>query len=133
VIVADTNLIAYLLIPGPFTHEAELVFRKDPEWCAPAFWRSEFRNVLWTYVRRGELTLAEVIRTMSDAETLLRGREYQVESSGVLALAASSGVSPYDCEFVFVAQEKGLTLVTADRKVIAAFPQTAMSLSGFAS
>jgi predicted nucleic acid-binding protein len=133
VIVADTNLIAYLLVPGPFTRDAELVFGKDPEWCAPVLWRSEFRNVLWTYARRGELTLAEVMRTMSDAETLLRGREYEVESSGVLALATSSGVSPYDCEFVAVAQETGRTLVTADRRILAAFPQVAMSLPAFAS
>lgn len=132
-IVADTNLVAYLFIPGMFNREAEIVLGKDPEWCAPVLWRSEFRNVLWLYLRRGELTLPEVMRIMSEAETLLRGREYQVDSSGVLALASSTGVSPYDCEFVILAQEKGLKLVTADRKVIAAFPKTAMSLNGFAS
>ncbi|HSU14660.1 type II toxin-antitoxin system VapC family toxin [Longimicrobium sp.] len=132
-IVADTNLIAYLFIPSVFTADAEAVFRKDPEWCAPALWRSEFRNVLWLQIRSGGFTLDRAMRAMENAETLLGGREYNVESAGVLALSAASGVSPYDCEFVIVAQETGRTLVTADRKVLAAFPQVAMSLTGFAS
>jgi len=35
-IVADTNLIAYFLIPGKHTADARRVFLKDPDWVAPA-------------------------------------------------------------------------------------------------
>lgn len=45
-IVADTNLIAYLWISGEKSELADQVFQKDPSWIAPVLWRSEFRNVL---------------------------------------------------------------------------------------
>ena len=45
-IVVDTNVLVYLLVPGEHTEQAERVFRRDPVWAAPLLWRSEFRNVL---------------------------------------------------------------------------------------
>jgi len=44
VIVADTNLITYLLLDGEHTEAAERVFALDSHWIAPALWRSEFRK-----------------------------------------------------------------------------------------
>jgi predicted nucleic acid-binding protein len=131
VIIADTNLIAYFLIPGPFTDDAEAVFDRDPLWAAPLLWRSELRNVLWLYVRSGQKTLSEVLQAMSAAEAMMKGREFNVESAPVLALAASSNCSPYDCEFVHLAQTQACPLVTADKKLLVAFPGTAVSLKDF--
>ena len=45
-IVADSNLIAYLLIPGDHSSLAEKVFLKDPDWAIPLLCRSEIRNIL---------------------------------------------------------------------------------------
>jgi hypothetical protein len=73
VIVADTNLIAYFFIKGEFTDQANAVFRKDPEWIAPLLWRSEFRNVLALYIRKGFLNLVEAIDLMQEAELLMKG------------------------------------------------------------
>ena len=50
-IVVDTNLIVQTVLPGE-GHEAALeVAARDPEWVAPALWRSELRNVLATSMR----------------------------------------------------------------------------------
>lgn len=59
------------------------------------------------------------------------GREYGVESRDVLQLARRSGCSGYDCEYVSLAQHIGTKLVTADRQVLAAFPETAISPRDF--
>src|SRR5436190_18347548 len=53
------------------------------------------------------------------------GREYQVESSVVLKLAATSGRSAYACEFVALARALEVRLVTSDQEVLASFPADA--------
>jgi predicted nucleic acid-binding protein len=54
-IVADANLLAYLLIEGDLTDEVRAVLRKDGEWCFPYLWRSEFRNILTKYIQHRKL------------------------------------------------------------------------------
>ncbi len=51
-IVADSNIIAYLYLPSDYTGLAERLLEKDPYWVAPMLWRSELRNVLAAYLRR---------------------------------------------------------------------------------
>ena len=130
-IVVDTNIVVYLLVPGRLSRAAEAVFRRDSGWAAPLLWRSEFRNVLALYVRRGTLTLEEAVSTMEKAELLLQSRTYEIKSREVLRLAAESGCSAYDCEFVALAQDLGVPLVTSDRKLAAKFKSTAIPLQEF--
>ena len=125
-IVADTNLVAYLYLSTPHSQDAEAVLRLDSEWSAPLLWRSEFRNVLIGCIRRGQFKLDDAVIVMDLATELLHGREYAVASSEVLALAARSSCSAYDCEFVALALELGVPLVTADKRILAGFPETAV-------
>jgi predicted nucleic acid-binding protein len=133
VIIADTNLIVYLLLRGQSTEEAEAVYRKDPKWGAPRLWRSEFRNVLVLYLRRNLIGMEQALETMEQAERLMGGQEFEVESSHVLWLASTSGCSAYDCEFVALAQHLGVPLVTSDHVLIAKFKPTAVSMGAFCS
>ena len=55
----------------------------------------------------------------------------RVPSLDVLRLASESGCSAYDCEFVVLAQNLAIRLVTLDRKVQLAFPKVAVSLEDF--
>ncbi len=132
-IVTDTNLIVYLYVQGQHTGRAEGVLRRDPMWAAPLLWRSELRNSLLGLVRWRVLDLDKAARIASDAECLLAGFEYSVASSSVLHLALRSGCSAYDCEFVAPALDLEVKLITTDRQVLKAFPDTAVSPEDFAA
>ena len=87
-IVADTNTIAYLYLPTAQTDDVVSLLHKDPHWVAPLLWRSEFRNVLALYVRKGIIDLSTAIAMQSQAEQQLAENEYSVNSTDVLALAS---------------------------------------------
>lgn len=127
-IVVDTNVIAYLFISCELTAQAESLLRREPNWAAPLLWRSEFRNVLATQVRRKSLTLELARALQAEAEDLMAGREYHVPSGEVLRLAAGSQCSAYDCEFVCLARQLQVPLVTSDRALLAGFPDNAIAL-----
>jgi predicted nucleic acid-binding protein len=129
VIVVDTNVITYLLVPGDRTKAAEAWRRRDAEWAAPLLWRSEFRNVLATLIRLGRIELPIAQAIQEQAEWLLAPLEFAVDSESVLALAASSGCSAYDCEFVALADYLDVPLVSADRKLKAKFGKRVRMLS----
>ena len=130
-IVTDTNVIAYLLLPGDQTEAARGALARDPAWAAPLLWRSELRNVLRGYMRQRHLTLARAREIQTAAEGMMAGREFPVESADVLELAAASTRSAYDCEFVSLARALGVQLVTSDHEVLASFPADAISLRVF--
>ena len=128
-IVVDSNILAYLYLPGEFTSAAEALLEREPEWAAPPLWRSEFRNILAGYVRRSMLTFEQACSLQAEAEALLNGFEFDVHSREVLELVRDSECSAYDCEFVALAARLETKLVTMDKKVLKAFPKRAVSLA----
>jgi predicted nucleic acid-binding protein len=129
VIVVDTNILAYLLLPYEYSMQADALYKRDPDWAVPIFWRSEFRNLLAGYLRRKTLTFDEVVKVQVEAETLLAGNEHEVDSRRVLELVRDSECTAYDCEFVAIAMLLGVKLVTMDKKLLKAFPKHTTSLS----
>jgi len=129
VIVVDSNVLAYLYLPGAFSARAEAVLQADPEWTAPVLWRSEFRNILAGYMRRGSLTFDQAASLQHEAEDLMRDCEFEVDSNEVLQLVRDSDCSAYDCEFVAVAAKLDVKLVTMDKKLLRAFPNHCASFS----
>jgi len=129
VIVVDTNVVAYLFLPGEFAARAEAWLKLDRAWVAPMLWRSEFRNVLAGYLRRKHLTLEAACEIQREAQALLIGNEHEVDSQRVLELVRDSDCSAYDCEFVSVAMRLGVKLLTADGKVLKAFPLHTVAFS----
>lgn len=128
-IVVDSNVVAYLYLPGEHTAEAEALLEQDPDWAAPALWRSEFRNILAGCLRRKTLTFSQACSLQSEAEDLLAGSEFEVDSKAVLELVRDSDCSAYDCEFVALARKLQVRLVTLDAKLLKAFPKYTVSLA----
>ena len=130
-IVVETNIIGYLFLSSEQSLSAEQALKKDSEWSAPILWRSEMRNVLALYLRKNLITLEQALHIMDGALELLRGREYEVSSYEVLRLASENKCSAYDCEFIAIANDLKIPLVTVDRQLLRAFPTKAVSLESF--
>lgn len=130
-IVVDTNVIAYLMLPGEQTQLVEQVMAKDNRWLVPPLWKSEFRNVLTLYLRQEKVTVDQIRAIMTRAERLFNRSEYPVTSEVVLTLVNRSHCSAYDCEFVALAKELSLLLITADKQILRDFPETAVSPEQF--
>lgn len=130
-IVADVNLLAYLLLGGADSELAQQVLERDPTWAAPVLWRSEFRNILAAYMRQRGLEIRDAWQAHELAEGLLGAHEYTLGGARVLQLVAASPCCAYDCEYVALAEELQVPLVTSDRQVLRHFPQVAVSPRDF--
>lgn len=129
-IVADTNLIVYLFVTGDKTPLAQEVLAKDPHWIVPPLWQSEFRNVIAGYIRRG-MTLIQAKQVMEDAILTLENRQVLPSSEKILDLISETDCTAYDCEFIALAQQLDVLLVTADKQLLSRFPNSTISLEEF--
>ena len=127
-IAVDTNVVAYLLLPGPYSGAADRLRSMDGDWVAPPLWRSEFRNVLNLARRTSQLDLPAAISLLELAQDVMRRSAVAPDPRRVMQLAEVSGCTTYDCEFVEVAERRGLPLYTADKKMLLAFPGIARGM-----
>jgi len=133
-IVVDTNIIASLVLPtSKETRLAMSLLEKDRDWVAPTLWRSEFCNILATGVRNGWFQEDQAVEALSVAEEVMDGGEYSVPMTKVLKRAIESECTAYDSEFVVLAQDFSVRLVTLDAALLRAFPTVAVSLHEFGS
>ncbi|MGA3171341.1 MAG: type II toxin-antitoxin system VapC family toxin [Chthoniobacteraceae bacterium] len=130
-IVADTSLIASLLLSTPATDAAENVLKSDPEWTAPDLWRYEFKNVLATRVRQLGLPLDHAMALFGKAEEVISPSDFEVHPGAILNLAHTKKLSAYDAEFVALAIVLRVKLVTLDRGILRAAPDVAISPEEF--
>lgn len=130
-IVVDANILVGLLLPGDGASTTERVYAKDPDWIAPLLLRSEFRNVLATLLRGRVIDSDSALLIMEEAERLLDGNEFPVDSAEVLTLSGRSACSAYDCEYVALARMLRIPLVTLDREILVSFPKIAIDPDSF--
>ena len=131
-IVADANVIAHLTIRSEFSPLAEAVYAEDVCWAVPQLWLSEYRNTLAKYIQHRGMTIGSALLSLRSAEEIIGGRAYSISSEKVLELVKNSGCTAYDCEYVALAQDLKVPLVTTDRQLLRAFPKTAVALEKFA-
>ena len=86
-IIADTNIISYLLLPTKYTDSVENLYRIESDWAAPTLWRSEFRNVLALYLRKDIITFEKALQ-LQDAELPPHRFQAQVDCHSTAYLAA---------------------------------------------
>ena len=130
-IVVDSNVIAYCWLNGPMTVLAQRLRVRDPDWQVPVLWRSEMRSILAGYLREGSLSVVQARRVMRQVEEALAGCEHLVSSDAVLEVVGATRLSAYDAEFVALAEELSVPLVTEDEAVLKTFPKAARTIRAF--
>ena len=127
-VVVDTNVVAYLLIAGDRTRDAQALFVRDPDWNSETFVLVEFSNVVATYLRVGALSQAQAHALMHQAEKTIGGL-VNLPHAQALLIAEEFGVSAYDARFLGAAQNLQSKLVTEDTRLRAAAPALTMSIA----
>ena len=127
-IVIDTNILAYLLIEGDRTSDAQGLYARDAEWKSEAFILIEFSNILATYLRADALSRAQAHVLLSEAEKRMRGL-VSLPHERALRIAEQFAVSAYDARFLGAAQTLGARLVTEDARLRTAAPALTISLA----
>jgi predicted nucleic acid-binding protein len=80
-------------------------------------------------MRRKTISFEQANSLQKEAESLLEGAEFEVDSYTVLELVRDSDCSAYDCEFVALALKLEIKLLTMDKKLLRAFPHRTMPLT----
>ncbi len=130
-IAVDVNIIAYLLISGEKTADARALYKLDPNWSVPDLWRDEFLNILATYIRQGGIDLESAGALWKSAVDLFSANEQLADPLMTLELAYRHQVSAYDAQYVAVAVELGVKLVTEDRALRGSVPQNSVTMREF--
>jgi predicted nucleic acid-binding protein len=121
-IVVDTNIISHFWLPSSQSDLCDQLFQKEPHWTAPVLWRSEFRNVVLLYLRKDLISLSQAMLITEKAETQMFEREFHVNSNRVLEIGERSSCSAYDYEFISLARDLDIQLVTLDKQILKDFP-----------
>lgn len=126
--VADTNVIAYLLLgTQKYAEEASAFLATGKDLCAPAHWEAELGNVLGMATRHKVLTVEEATERLALADRLgVHSVPSRTLWQGALVRAGESGVAVNDTLFVELAMREKVPLVTFDAGLIRAFPKIAV-------
>ncbi len=87
--------------------------------------------MLAQYMRNRTLTFNDAAEIMESAAQLMEGNVYDVVSNQVLELIANSSLLAYDCEFIALARDLGVRLVTTDKLILKDFPDFSLSPADF--
>lgn len=127
-VVVDTNILAYLLIEGDRSADAQALWRRDADWRSEGFILVEFSNILATYLRAKALSIDEAMTMLGEASRRL-AQTTDVPHADALSSAAAHGVSAYDARFLAAAAYWGVPLTTEDVRLRAAAPALTQSLA----
>lgn len=132
-IVADINLIIYLLVKSPFTAQARRAFERDSDWVVPSMWRHEFINVMATSAREKKFSINDACEKILIADRLVTERKDPLADEEVIRLAVDHRIATYDCVYVLLGRRLGVRVVTQDRGMLSRFADTCVSITDFAA
>jgi predicted nucleic acid-binding protein len=89
--------------------------------------------VLTAYLRRELMSRSQIVGILDAADQALVGNEHIIVDQLVLDIVEASTLTAYDAEFVALASALSVPLVTADKAVLKAFRDRALTMVAFVS
>ena len=126
--VVDASVMIKWYVPEVYEHEATMLFNGKHDFHIPELALSEFCNVIWMKVRRGEITKIEGEKIVF-AFSLCSEKKIIVHSHRKIIKAAytgaeSSGKTVYDWTYLALAVSLSCEMITADGKFYKALENT---------
>ncbi len=124
-LVVDASIVAKWFFPEEHSSESRRLLSPRYTLLAPDLIWSEFGNIAWKRVRRGEMQSDEAAQCVAD---LIRLPLEVAPTQGVLApaleLAITTDRTVYDCMYLAMAIGRNCRLVTADERFVNALAPT---------
>lgn len=130
-IVIDANILIYALIECDNSRLIPQLRKKNADWRTTGLCLHETLNVLATYQRRGVLTLEQCKELLRNASRFITVAQCEVDMEASLSVAAKYGITGYDAQYVALALNLAVPLITEDRKLRQAVPGVAISMQEF--
>jgi predicted nucleic acid-binding protein len=92
----------------------------------PLLWRSEFLNIVTLHFRKNLINYIEALDAIEKGIKLIGAREHEVSAFAAMEFVQQSNCSPYDCEFIALADRLNVNLVTYDKQILNTFPMLAV-------
>lgn len=130
-IVVDANVIVYRAVIGGKTTLARQVAQVDSDWAVPLLCKHELANVLLQQMKQNRLSREDLPAAWTDFEAIIGNNEHAVSLPSVALLAHERGITAYDAQYVWLAQDLSIKLITEDRELLASSPREALSMEQF--
>jgi predicted nucleic acid-binding protein len=126
-IVVDSTIITFLFLEGELTELVKELHRIDSEWISPPILNHEMLNIL-AVVGIEDQAIAPMEQIWRDMRALLGSRQQVPDPLRSLHLAIELEVSGYEAQYVALAQQLDIPLVTEEQRLLKHLPDLCLSI-----
>ncbi|KAB2639892.1 MAG: type II toxin-antitoxin system VapC family toxin [Verrucomicrobia bacterium] len=126
-IVVDSSVISFLFLEGELTESVKELHRIDSEWITPPILNHEMLNIL-AVVGTADQAVAPMEEIWRDLRALLGSRQQVPDPLRSLHLAIELKISGYEAQYVALAQQLNMPLVTEEQRLLEQLPALCLSI-----
>jgi predicted nucleic acid-binding protein len=126
-IVVDSSVISFLFLEGELTESVKELHRIDSEWITPPILNHEMLNIL-AVVGTADHAIAPMEEIWRDLRALLGSRQQVPDPFRSLHLAIELEISGYVAQYVALAQQLNIPLVTEEQRLLEQLPDLCLSI-----
>jgi predicted nucleic acid-binding protein len=126
-IVVDSSVISFLFLEGELTESVKELHRIDSEWITPPILNHEMLNIL-AVVGTADQAVAPMEEIWRDIRALLGSRQQVPDPLRSLHLAIELKISGYEAQYVALAQQLNMPLVTEEQRLLEQLPDLCLSI-----